>query len=267
MLTVILLDVRWLEILRVLDVVKNSAEGFEAFGIVYKLIFASCVDDVPCVHYGIGYFLPVVAAVVAAIQLRPRSLVCWWLGAPGTMDACDFLIFLVSLILLFQLLLTVMASGGTACLRYYCCGRPGSGAMKRGQGVLPLELFHSMVSELDDALCLRISWHLHEAQGSFCHRGDRSSEYWIRDVIGVVVKITWLDSSTLSNSRPALSPALISCSAGCLSSFIFVLRGVLGQISIWNLIRGFIRIMLAGSTPILLVDYGDQAFWSIAFQV
>ena len=78
MLTVVLLDVRRLEILRVLDVVKNSAEGLEAIGIVYKLIFASCVDDVPCVHYGIGYFLPVVpAVVVVATWLRPRSLVCW----------------------------------------------------------------------------------------------------------------------------------------------------------------------------------------------
>ena len=100
--------------------------------------------------------------------------------------------------------------------------------MKRRQWVLPLELFHGMASELDDALCLRILWHLHETQGSFCHRGDRSSEYWIRDVIEVVVKITWLDSSMLSNSRPALSPALISCSAGCSSSFALVLGGVLG---------------------------------------
>ena len=38
------------------------------------------------------------------------------------MVACDFLILLVSLILLLQLLLSVMASGGTACLRYDYCG-------------------------------------------------------------------------------------------------------------------------------------------------
>ena len=76
MLTIVLLDVCWLEILRVLDVVKDSAEGLEATGVIRKLRSASCVDDVPCVHYGIGYFLPVVATVVAAIQLRPRSLVC-----------------------------------------------------------------------------------------------------------------------------------------------------------------------------------------------
>ena len=84
MLTIVLLDVRRLEILRVLDVVKNSAEGLEAIGIVYKLIFASCVDDVPCVHNGIGYLFPVVpTVVVVAIWLRSRSLICLWLATSG----------------------------------------------------------------------------------------------------------------------------------------------------------------------------------------
>ena len=118
--------------------------------------------------------------------------------------------------------------------------------MKRGQGVLPLELFHNMASELDDALCLRILWHLHETQGSFCHHGDRSSEYWIRDIIELLVKITWLDSSMLGSSSPALSPALISCSAGCSSSFVLVLGASWGHAD-WE-------------RPILLFDHGDQAF-------
>ena len=124
-----------------------------------------------------------------------------------------------------------------------------------------------MASELDDALCLWILRHLHEAQGSFCHRGDWGGEDWVCNIVELLIKISRVDASALGNSGPTLSPALISCSAGCLSSFIFVLRGVLGQISIWNLIRGFIRIMLAGSTPVLLVDHGDQAFWRVAFQV
>ena len=77
MLTIVLLDVRGLEILRLLGVVENSTEGLEAIGIVCKLRSASCVDDVPCVHYGISYFLPVApTVVVVAIWLRPRSLVC-----------------------------------------------------------------------------------------------------------------------------------------------------------------------------------------------
>ena len=67
MLTVVLLDVRRFEILRVLDVVEDSAEGLEVIGVVCKLRSASCVDDVLCVHYGIGYFLPIVATIVAAI--------------------------------------------------------------------------------------------------------------------------------------------------------------------------------------------------------
>ena len=66
MLTVVLLDVRWLEVLRVLDVIEDSAEGLEAIGVVCKLRSASCVDDVPCVQYRIGYFFPVVGTVVVA---------------------------------------------------------------------------------------------------------------------------------------------------------------------------------------------------------
>ena len=101
MLTVVLLDVRRLEILWVLDVVEDTAEGGEMIGVVCKLRSASCVDDVLCVHYGIGYFFPVVpAVVVVAIWLRPRGLVRRWLATPRSMDACDFLILLVSLVLL-----------------------------------------------------------------------------------------------------------------------------------------------------------------------
>ena len=100
LLTVVLLDVHWLEILRVLYVVEDSAEGLEAIGVVCKLRSVSCVDDVPCVHYGISNFFPVVPAVVVAAWLRPRSLVCRWLATPGAMKACDFLVLLVPLILL-----------------------------------------------------------------------------------------------------------------------------------------------------------------------
>jgi len=82
------------------------------------------IDDIPRIHYGIGYFF----SVVVAVRLRPRVLVCWWLATPGAMIACDFLNLLVSLVLLLQL--TMMASLGMACLRYYCCSRLRSGAMK-----------------------------------------------------------------------------------------------------------------------------------------
>ena len=129
MLTVVLLDVRGFEVLRVLDIVEDSAEGLEAIRVVYKLRSASCIDDVMCVHYGIGYF-PVVPAVVVVIWLRSRSLVCRWLATPGAVEACNFLVLLVPLILLIWLLLTMMASRSTACLRYDCCGGPRPGAMK-----------------------------------------------------------------------------------------------------------------------------------------
>ena len=118
LLTVVFLDICVFEILRVLDVVEDATEDWEAIGIVCEMHPASCVDDVPCVHYGIGYFLPALIATIVAVRLRPRSLVCWWLATPRTMIACDFLILLVSLVLL----LTIVASGGTACLRYDYCG-------------------------------------------------------------------------------------------------------------------------------------------------
>ena len=88
-----------LEILWVLDVVEDSAEGLEAIGVVRKLRSASCINNIPCIHYGIGNFLPIVSVVVVvATWLRPRSLVCRWLAAPGAMKACDFLVLLVPLI-------------------------------------------------------------------------------------------------------------------------------------------------------------------------
>ena len=125
LLTVVLLDVCRLEILRVLDVVVSLAQGLEAVGVVRKLRSASCVDDVPCVHDGIGYFFPVVPAVaVVVVWLRPRGLVFWRLATPGAMAAHDFLILLISSVLLLQLLLTLVASRGTACLRYYCYSSP-----------------------------------------------------------------------------------------------------------------------------------------------
>ena len=77
MLTVILLDVRRLEILRVLNVVEGSAQSLEAIGVFRKLCSASCVYDIPCIHDGISYLFPVVPTIVViAVWLRSRGLVC-----------------------------------------------------------------------------------------------------------------------------------------------------------------------------------------------
>ena len=119
-----LLDVRRLEILRVLDVVESLALGLEVVGVVRKLRSASCVDDVTCVYDGIGYLFPVVSTVVVAVWLKPRGLVYWWLATPGAMAARDFLILLISLNLLLRLLLSMVTSRSTACLRYDCCRGP-----------------------------------------------------------------------------------------------------------------------------------------------
>ena len=112
MLTVVLLDVRGHEILWVLDVVESPAQGLEAVGVVRRLRYASCIDDVPCVHNGIGYLFPVVpTVVVVAVWLRARSLICLWLATSGAMTTRSFLILLVSSVLLFLLLLMLVASG------------------------------------------------------------------------------------------------------------------------------------------------------------
>ena len=39
----------------------------EAIGVVCKLRSASCVDDVPCIHYRVGYLFPVVPVVVVVV--------------------------------------------------------------------------------------------------------------------------------------------------------------------------------------------------------
>ena len=80
------------------------------------------------------------------------------------MDAYAFLILLVSLNLLVQLLLAVMASGGTACLRYDYCGGllallsaitrngvvkliPGNGA--RNAGLVCLNVYRKIRKRMD----------------------------------------------------------------------------------------------------------------------
>ena len=69
MLTVIFLDVGRFEILWVLDVVEDTAEGWELVGIICKMRLVPCVDDFSCVYPGIGYFFMIVAAAVVVILL------------------------------------------------------------------------------------------------------------------------------------------------------------------------------------------------------
>ena len=93
---------------------------------------------------------------------------------------------------------------------------------------MSLELFDNIFGEVYDAFHLQISGHLHESQGCFCHRGDRSSEDWIRDVVEFIVEVARGKVSALSSSSPAFSFTLISSPASCASSFILILCGILG---------------------------------------
>ena len=61
--------------------------------------------------------------------------------------------------------------------------------MKRGQRVLSIKLFDSVLGKMYDTFHLRVLRHLHEPQGCFCHRGNWGSEDWIRDVIEFIVEI------------------------------------------------------------------------------
>ena len=61
-----------------------------------------------------------------------------------------------------------------------------------------VKLFNSIFGEVYDALHLRVLRHLHESQGCFCHRGDKSSEDWIRDVVEFVVEVERGKASALT---------------------------------------------------------------------
>ena len=102
--------------------------------------------------------------------------------------------------------------------------------MKRGQQVLSRELFNSILGKVYDTFHLRVLRHLHEPQGCFCHRGDWGSENWVRDVVEFVVEVTRGKASSFGSLNCALPFTLISCPASCVSSFIFILWIVLGQI-------------------------------------
>ena len=67
MLTVVLLDVGGFEILWVLDIVEDAAEGWEPVKIICKMRLASCIDDFPRIHPGIGYFFMVVAVTIVVL--------------------------------------------------------------------------------------------------------------------------------------------------------------------------------------------------------
>ena len=109
-------------------------------------------------------------------------------------------------------------------------GGPRPGAMKRGQRVLSLDLFNSILGKVYDTFHFRILRHLHEPQGCFRHRGDWGGEDWIRNVVEFVVKVTRGKVSALGSSIPAFSFTLISCPASCASSFILILWSISGQI-------------------------------------
>ena len=81
--------------------------------------------------------------------------------------------------------------------------------MERGQRVLSLELFNSILGKVYDTLHLRVLRHLHESQGCFCHRGDWGPKDWIRGVVEFVVEVAREKASTLGSSSPAFSFMLI----------------------------------------------------------
>ena len=102
--------------------------------------------------------------------------------------------------------------------------------MKRGQGVLSLELFNSIFGEIYDSFQLGILGHRHESQGCFCHCGDWCSEDRIRSIVEFVVEVAWRELGTFGRTSPAHFFALIPFPAGCTSNFVFISLSILGQI-------------------------------------
>ena len=102
--------------------------------------------------------------------------------------------------------------------------------MKRGQGVLSLELFNNVFGEIYDSFQLGILGHRHESQGCFCHCGYWRSEDGIHSIVEFVVEVAWREMSTFGRTSPAHFFALIPFPTGCTSDFVFISWSVLGQV-------------------------------------
>ena len=148
LLTVILLEVCWLEVFRVLGISKDAAEGWKAISIVRESSLTPSVDYLTYIHYGGCYFLIVTATliVLAAVLLVWWSwnLVARWTFVPGALGTGNFLLLLDSLLLL--LVVAVMVAWSAASLG--CCRScsPGSCVAYRGQRILLLELRDDILS-------------------------------------------------------------------------------------------------------------------------
>ena len=112
-----LLEVCWLEVVRVLSISKGAAKGWEAISIVGEAPLTYCVDDFLSVDSRGGYFLVVVttAVVLAAVWLVPWSLIAHGSFTPEMLGAGNLLLLLDSLLLL----LSTVAARGAASLRSY----------------------------------------------------------------------------------------------------------------------------------------------------
>ena len=123
-LTIVLLDVRRLEVLRVLDVVESPAQGLEAIRIIRKLCSASCVDDIPCVNDGNRLPLPCCARGCCCNLAEAQGLGLlvvghpWGDGYSRLPDPLDFFDFVAPAVA------DDCGLGGTACLRYDYCSSP-----------------------------------------------------------------------------------------------------------------------------------------------
>ena len=102
--------------------------------------------------------------------------------------------------------------------------------MKRGQGVLFLELFNNVFGEIYDSFHLGILGHRHKSQGCFYHPSDWCSEDGIRSIVEFVVEVAWREMNTFGHASPVHFFALIPFSASCTSNFVFISWSILGQV-------------------------------------
>ena len=100
---------------------------------------------------------------------------------------------------------------------------------------MPLKLCNDIVSLLNYVICLRVPWHLHEADGGFSHCGNGSVEDGICSVVEILIQLTWVDMRAISGLNSALGPSFILPSLCHSPDLIFILGSVYCEIVLRDL--------------------------------
>ena len=87
---------------------------------------------------------------------------------------------------------------------------------------MSLELRDDILGELNYAVCLWVPGHLHEVDGSFGNRSDRSVEDCIYCIVKVPVEVVWINMRTFSCLNSMLGPSFVLPPVSCSPSLILI---------------------------------------------